>query len=63
MQRNIENNGINREIMKRMEYLEKYGKEWNTQRNMGKELNIKRNIEKNGICREILKRMEYLEKY
>ena len=28
MQRNIEKNGISREILKRMEYLEKYGKEW-----------------------------------
>ena len=26
IQRNIEKNGINREIWKRMEYLEKYGK-------------------------------------
>ena len=49
----MEKNGILREILKRMEYLEKYGKNWN----------IQRNIKKNGILREIIKRMEYLEKY
>ena len=32
----MEKNGIFREILKRMEYLEKYGKELNIKRNMKK---------------------------
>ena len=37
----MEKNGIFREILKRMEYLEKYGKE----------LNIKRNMKKKDYCK------------